>query len=138
MPEAENAKTEAPAPKTGKFSDKDIKEGKGIAWLSYCGPLAFVPFFSNKENKYVQAHAKIGLNLFIIEGIWCVITILLGLIKVPTTYWGITVYTTPWWIGLLEAPVSIFLGVVAIIGFVNSLKGEVKELPLVGKIKFIK
>ena len=65
------------ATKRNKLSctKKEIKEGKGLAILSYlCVPF---PLLFHNDNKFVKFHAKEGFNLFIIMIIYtsiCVIT----------------------------------------------------------------
>ncbi len=139
MPEEKAApKTETPKAKGG-YTDKEIKEGKSIAWLSYFGLLALIPYFAQKENKYTHAHAIRGLNLLIVDIAWGVLmSILQSVIRTPVTYWGYTYYTTPGWLYLISAAGYIFICVVSIIGIVNACSGKVKDLPLVGKVKIIK
>ncbi len=144
MPEEKKAapKTETPKAKGG-YTDKEIKEGKSIAWLSYFGLLALIPYFTQKENKYTHAHAIRGLNLLIVDVAWGVLmSILTSVIKVEETsyFWGVpyTYTTTPWWLNLISAAGYIFICVVSIMGIVYACSGKVKDLPLVGKIKIIK
>ena len=138
MPEEKAApKTETPKAKGG-YTDKEIKEGKSIAWLSYFGLLALIPYFA--QNKYTHTHAIRGLNLLIIDVAWGVLmTILTSVIHEPAYIYGYFVgYTTPWWLGLISAAGYIFICVVSIMGIVNACSGKVKDLPLVGKVKIIK
>lgn len=121
MPEAEKTR-----PKADKYSNKDIKEGKGLAWMSYVGPLVFIPFFAYKDNKYIHDHAKQGLNIFILEAIAYAALVI---VFIPIV--GILVAFAIW-------AAEIFLVVISIMGIVNSAKGEFKYLPLMDKIKFIK
>ena len=141
MPEEKAApKKETTAPKAeGKYTDKEIKEGKSIAWLSYFGLLALIPYFAQKENKYTHAHAIRGLNLLIVDVAWGVLmTILTSVIHEPAYIYGYFVgYSTPWWLNLISAAGYIFICVVSIMGIVYACSGKVKDLPLVGKIKII-
>ena len=145
MPEGKAApktETKKEAPKSG-YTDKEIKEGKSIAWLSYFGLLALIPYFAQKENKYTHAHAIRGLNLLIVDIAWGVLMgILTSVIKIEQTsyLWGYpyTYTVTPWWLQLISAAGYIFIGVVSIMGIVYACQGKVKDLPLVGKIKIIK
>ena len=50
---------------------------KGITYLSYLGILALIPFMTEKDDEFVQFHAKQGLNLFIFEIIGAVSLFLL-------------------------------------------------------------
>lgn len=66
---------------TKSFSEKEISDGKGMAILSYILP--FIPFFAEKNNKYVRYHAKQGMNLLIIAIAYSIIySILTSVIKV--------------------------------------------------------
>ncbi len=140
MPESKTTKgTEATPKSKGKYTDKEIKEGKSIAWLSYFGLLALIPYFSQKDNKYTHAHAIIGLNLLIVEAAWGVLmSILTSLIRVPVETWLGTFYTTPVWLSLISLAGYIFIAVISIMGIVNACSGKVKDLPLVGQVKIIK
>jgi len=53
--------------KTADYSKEEIENGKLMALLSYIGILALIPYFAEKENKYVRFHAIQGLNLLIIN-----------------------------------------------------------------------
>ena len=102
------------------FSAKEKEDGKLMAILSYVGVLSLVPYLAEKDNKWVRYHAIQGVNLFIIEVIFYIIRV------IPILGWIVG------WLG------SIVTLVISIIGIVNACNGEAKELPIVGKIKFIK
>lgn len=102
------------------FSAKEKEDGKLMAILSYVGVLSLVPYLAEKDNKWVRYHAIQGVNLFIIEVILYIIRM------IPILGWIVG------WLG------SIVTLVISIIGIVNVCNGEAKELPIVGKIKFIK
>ena len=110
-PEAAPAPAGAPAPDA-----KDIEENKGITILSYIGILCLIPLLAKKDSKFAQYHAKQGLVLLICE----VVTYIVYVIPV-----------IGWIVGFLA---SIFWLVLAIIGIVNVVKGETKELPVIGKL----
>ena len=99
---------------------KEKEDGKLMAILSYVGVLSLVPYLAEKDNKWVRYHAIQGVNLFIIEVIFYIIRV------IPILGWIVG------WLG------SIVTLVISIIGIVNACNGETKELPIVGKIKFIK
>lgn len=63
------------------FDKKEIESGKGMAILSYILP--FIPYFAEKDNKYVRYHAVQGMNLLIVAIAYSVIySILTSIIKV--------------------------------------------------------
>lgn len=85
-----------------------------IAVLSYLGLLFLIPLLVNKDDAFVQFHAKQGLVLFICEAA----TAIFAFIPI---------------IGWFGAPLLyIFWIVLSVIGIVNVAGGQRKELPLVG------
>ena len=101
---------------------KDIEEGKGLAWLSYLGIFILIPLLVQKDNPYTKFHIKQGLILLILSIGWAFIQfvfIFIPFLKVI--------------ICLLFYPVWIFILVLTIIGIVNSLRGKIEVLPLIGK-----
>jgi len=94
---------------------KKIDDNKVIAILSYIGVLCLIPLLMKKDDKFVFFHAKQGLVLFVIE----IITSLVLMIPI---------------LGWIIAPIaSLIWLVLSIIGIVNVLGGEMKELPILGK-----
>lgn len=130
---------------TNEYDKKDIEANRGLAMISYLGPLALIPFLVSKDSKFVQYHAKQGLNLFVIEIIIGIFSYFLtSIIQIPKmcTLWGETTYEcgviVPWWITLPISLVEAVTFIVALVGFVYAYQGKAKELPIVGKIKIIK
>lgn len=105
---------------TDNYSEKEKEDGKLMAILSYIGLLAFIPYFFEKDNCWVKYHAIQGVNLVIIELILYVI----GMI--PLLGWLVAFFG------------NIVMLILSIIGIINVCNGEAKELPVVGKFKFIK
>ncbi len=100
---------------TGVYTKEDIENNKFIAALSYLGLLVLIPLLAKRESPYCQFHAKQGLVLLIA---W----VLLSFISV-IPFLG-------WVIGILGV---IFLFVLFIMGLVNSLGGQAKQLPVIGQ-----
>lgn len=97
------------------YSPSDIEDNKAIAALSYLGLLVLIPLLAKKDSPFAQFHAKQGLVLLIA---WVII----GFVSwIPFVGWVV---------GILGA---IFLFVLFIMGLVNSLSGQVDELPLIGQ-----
>ena len=124
--------------KTADYSKEEIENGKLMALLSYIGILALIPYFAEKENKYVRFHAIQGLNLLIINLVVSAASFVVAIVAtvlfiIPVIGWilGFLLYLV---IGLV--PVGLF--VISILGIVYSLQGNAKELPIVNQIKFIK
>ena len=97
---------------------EDAKANKLMAILAYLGILVLIPLFAAKESKFARFHTNQGLILLIIS----VVIYFIGRISALSTL--------AW---LLNAAVFIL----AVIGIINAVKGETKELPLVGKYRII-
>ncbi len=117
---------------TNEFSNDDIEKNKGMAILSYISILCLIPLFASKDSKFAQFHAKQGFNLFILEAVWSVaniiITTVMYAINPVLGYMFSTILSIVW-----IAPV-----VLSIIGIINAVNGQAKELPIIGGIKIIK
>ncbi|MBR6108208.1 MAG: zinc ribbon domain-containing protein [Clostridia bacterium] len=123
---------------TSEYDPADVQPNRGLAWLSYCGPLVFIPMFVRKDSKYTQFHVRQGFTLFAIYVAYGILAALLGLIKVESTrtLWGIpyTVKVTPWPITVILAIGWILIAVLSVIGIINAASGKAKKLPLIGNI----
>ncbi len=117
-----------PAPgNTGDYTADEIASGKVMALISYIGILSLVPYFAEKNNRYVRFHAIQGINFFIWD-------IILGF-AMP--------FITAFLPDLIEtiASLVISIGLIAlmVIGIVNACEGKAKELPVVSSLpKFVK
>ncbi|MBR8702352.1 MULTISPECIES: zinc-ribbon domain-containing protein [unclassified Fusobacterium] len=99
---------------------EDIQENKFISILCYFGIFMLIPFLMRPNSKFVRFHCNQGLILLIfyfICGIVMVIPVL------------------GWIIGIIG---FIFSLILFIIGIINVVKGNAKELPLIGKYRIIK
>ena len=127
---------------TKDFTKKDIKDNMGFALVSYLSILAFIPYFLGKSSKFVQYHAKQGMNLLIVTASYTVFSNLLCLIRIGrvSTYLGTYVVEriTPWWITLPVVIGWLCLILITVVGIVNVSKGRAKELPIIGKLKIVK
>jgi uncharacterized membrane protein len=94
-------------------NQKDEKDLTAI--LSYIGILFLIPMLVAKDNNFDQFHAKQGLVLFIAE----VITAMFAVVPI---------------LGWIAAPILYIIWLVlSIIGIINVLEGNKKELPLIGQ-----
>lgn len=114
---------------SASFSKEEIEKGKGLSIISYIGALALIPYFVEKENKYVKYHAKQGLNLFILEMIASIAIYFIGRI----IGWRLSFITS-----ILETVANICAFALSIIGIINVCNGKAKELPILNKIKIVK
>ncbi len=122
---------------TKGFDEKDVKGNKGMAALSYCSALVFIPLFVSKDSEYVKYHIRQGMNVFATT----VLAFLLKSICVEV------VEMTPlpeFLIGILSIVVSlpfyaafIALAGLSLLGIFYVLRGKAKELPYIGKFNLI-
>lgn len=105
---------------TNELDPQDIEKNKVMAVLAYCGILVLIPLMAAKESKFARFHCNQGIVLLIIELI----------LSVAGWYF-------PEGIAWIMNLVNIAVGILAIIGIINAIKGRAKELPLVGGLKVI-
>ncbi len=143
--------TQAPAPQNSNT--------KVMSVLAYLGILVLIPFFAAKNDEEAQYHTKQGA----INCVLCVaysiatfiINFVVGLIFKPIqktveqiSYADALNYYTTGQLPTTPHPVAtivsvilglgaLFFTVLAIIGIVNAVKGEKKELPIIGKLTFL-
>jgi uncharacterized membrane protein len=123
----------------------DANQNKVYGILAYIGILVLVSIFAApKESRYSRFHANQGLVLSIGSiGLLIVIAIIRAIvvsIVYSGGYYGYG-YGLGWIaviFGLISAVVSLAWFALAIIGIVNATKPELKELPIIGKIKILK
>lgn len=100
----------APAPQPAGAPEKNVVMGV----LSYIGPLVIVSYATSNSDPFVHFHVKQGFVLLAIEAAMWVL--------------GMFIWQLYPIIGL----VNIATFVLSIIGIVNVVQGNQKELPLVG------
>lgn len=112
--------------------NNDVENNKVMGILAYLGPLVFVPMFAAKDSPFARFHANQGLVLFIAEGAYTILEIILGIIF----------YAISWTLGSIMGTILgliwILFVVLAVLGIVNASKGEEKPLPIIGGIKILK
>lgn len=98
----------------------DVEKNKVMGILAYI--IFFIPLLAAKESKFAMYHANQGLVLF--------------LLGVAVSIVGSIIPFLGWFIIL---PIGYLAWLVlAIIGIINASKGEMKALPVIGKIRIIK
>ena len=102
---------------SSSFDKKDIESGKVMAILCYIGILVLIPYFAEKNNKYVVYHAKQGLNLFLLDVIAAVAVSIIS---------GILTWRLYFLSSIISYIVGIFFFVLSIIGIVNVCNGKGK------------
>lgn len=113
----------APAPEAPKADMSDVEQNKVMAIVGYVIPLLFfVPMLSEKKSPFGMFHANQQLVLLITA-------ILVQVV-------GTVIPILGWFIILPFGMLVVF--VLAIIGVINSAKGQMKSLPLIGGFSIIK
>lgn len=96
-----------------KSLEEDIANNKGISVLSYFGLFLLIPLLSRPDSQFARFHAN--------QGLVCMLAALI-MAFIPFVGWT------------LDLVVFVF----QIIGIVHCINGEMKEVPLIGKIRIIK
>lgn len=107
---------------TNTFTQKDVYDGKIMAFLSYCGPFALVPLLTEDKNPFVKFHSKIGINILVIE----LITELISFFSFMDIF------------KVVLNVILLLCVLLSILGIINVLNGKAKELPIINKIHIIK
>jgi uncharacterized membrane protein len=105
--------TPQPAP-VAQSSAPTIEKNTVMGVLSYLGPLVLIPLLTEKNDPFVKYHVKQGLVLFVIE----------------VATWLVLDMFRLW---MLSDLINLGCLVLTVIGIINVVKGEQKELPLVGQ-----
>ena len=122
--------TENKAPeKTQAKADGSNSKLMGV--LAYLWVLVVIPIFAAKDDKFARFHANQGLILLILDFAWWIFLFIYARI-VPYNGFTGALYS------LIEYGVGLILFVLAILGIINVVKGETKELPIVGKFQILK
>jgi uncharacterized membrane protein len=107
----------APAPQADKA---DVEKNKAMAVLAYF--IFFLPLLAAKDSKFAMYHANQGLLLVLLA---LAVNVVGGII--PIIGW------------FLIFPLgNLFCFILFILGIINSSKGEMKPLPLIGGISILK
>lgn len=85
-----------------------------LAVISYIGPLVIFSYLMSKDSEFVRFHAKQGMVVFGIEVIMWIIS------SMMYSMW------------MVLNVVNLATLILSIIGIVNAVQGNKKELPLVG------
>ena len=111
---------------------KDAEDNKIMGILAYLGILVLVPIFAAKESPFARYHANQGLILLIATFAIYFVVAILSAVFLAISYALVAIT------GILYTLLWIVVLVYAIIGIINVTKGEMKELPFIGKFKILK
>ncbi|MGN0640842.1 MAG: hypothetical protein ACI4JT_07810 [Oscillospiraceae bacterium] len=99
--------------------------------LSYIGILVLVPLLAGK-TQFAKFHANQGLVLFIADIVLGVCISITTLVLSPLGVVGSILG------GIVSGVLGLCILIMAILGIVNAVNGEMKPLPIIGGIKLIK
>ena len=111
---------------TKKFDEamaNDVSQDKVFGVLAYLGFLWLIPFFMRRDKQFVRFHLNQALILLICQAIIYVLTFVSKAISFN--------------IGGYISILNFALGILSIVGIVHAIKGEEKELPLIGQFRII-
>jgi uncharacterized membrane protein len=102
-----------------KLTEEEIKEGAGLAALSYIFFLWILTFIFKKENRFAHYHARQGLVIFIGEAV-CIFLPFLPLLGILGVF-------------LYKLGMTLFL-ILSLYGIYSSLTGKLCRIPGVTNI----
>ena len=122
--------------------EADCEVNKGIAWLSYIGPLFLIPLFAAKSSNYARYHVRQGATLCAAELAYAIVqaimnAIMNALFRPELTWFGYRQHPIASIFGILMSIISVLFLVLAISGIVNAVSGKKEELPIIGNIDII-
>lgn len=115
------------------FYADEVRQNKAMGVLSYLGILVLIPLLAgNRQSQYVKHHINQGLVLFILSAL---VDLLEG-----HYVWGLhsIIHFESGLLGWGLDVLNLVFFILAIMGIISACRGERKELPIIGKIKFFK
>ncbi len=106
---------------------EDIEDNWIWAIIGYMGPFSFLSLFINKSSLFSSYHARQGVGLFVLEIIWLILWTISNFF-IPTGIKYLFLIGTTFFVAGQLWLFSLF-----IIGVINSYKGQMKALPVIGK-----
>lgn len=103
-----------------------------MAVLAYFGILVLIPILAAKESKFARFHANQGLILLITGVAYSIF------VQVVIKIVAFISYALTGIVGIALGLAWLLLLVLAIIGIINAVKGEFKQLPLIGQFQILK
>ena len=103
-----------------------------MAVLAYFGILVLIPILAAKESKFARFHANQGLILLITGVAYSIF------VQVIIKIVSFISYALAGIVGIALGLAWLLLLVLAIIGIINAVKGEFKQLPLIGQFQILK
>ncbi len=114
--------------KTSQFSQKDIRDNKGISAWAYFGLLFVVPYFAASDSPFAQFHARQGFALTLSQFVFILFIFIAHLLSAFASIFSLVTL-------ILFFLFFIYVWFFTIYGLVNTLKGKAKVLPFIGPKK---
>lgn len=111
--------------------NRDSRNEKLLAAMAYLGILVVVPFFMERKTQFVRYHLGQGVTLFAAEILYGIMYQFLAAMVLMVS-WRLFII-----VRILGYAVFVF-PVFMVIGFINVVNGQEKELPVIGKIRFFR
>lgn len=124
--------------KEEKMDLEDAKDNKNDAILCYIPLLAFIPYFSKTDSKFVEFHTKQGMTLQLFEFLYMSIYIIFAQIRVTECSWGVCHKFLPLYVAI---PINVILTLILflnVIGIINVCECKARKLPLIGRLELFK
>lgn len=117
--------------KSMECNKKNVGDSRITAALAYLGVLVVVLFFIEKKSAFVRYHVAQGMNLFVLEIVYGIIYqfVAAAVLMVSWRFYFL--------VKLIGAAALVF-PVLAVIGIINAVNGQEKELPVIGKIRLVR
>ena len=135
--------TPEPEPTPQPTVEKPVQEGivpnsmeKTLALEAYLGILLLAPLFGAKKSPFVRFHVNQGIVLFAISFVLSTLMTFNSLIMAAAGALWLSIILG--FFNGLYGLVSCGVIALSVIGIINALKGKMKALPLIGKIKILK
>ncbi len=117
---------------TDEFDKEDVEDNIFFAVIAYFGILFIVPLIAAPNSKFAKFHAAQGLNLFILEIVYSIVS---GVIVGICSHFGFIV-------SLLASGImglaGLFVFILFIQGIVNAATHKARKLPFIGEFELIK
>lgn len=113
------------------FDSLDIRENKAAAAFSYLGILVLVPLLGAKGSKFARFHANQGIALLLASAAY---SVAMGIVNAALLAVSWRFYAV---LSLMRLAGLVFPAL-SIMGIMNAVGGQAKELPAIGKIRLLK
>lgn len=115
---------------TENYEKEDIQKNKDLCILSYLGILFVIPLIVSRNSKFSRFHVNQGLILFLSE---IVLSAATGVGRIyPFRLFPFSMFS-----GIVSAVYGLIVLYFVVVGILNAVNGKAKELPIIGKIRFI-